>query len=74
MYTAQKGHTLGKVIDLPSPYYPENYNLLLQWVQNLYLEDLAAINYYYLIRYHPEMDGYRAYKQTFEECGKLMKP
>jgi hypothetical protein len=73
MYAAQKGHTLGKVIDLPSPYYPENYNLLLQWVQNLYLEDLAAINYYYLQRYRPELGGYPAFKQSFEESEKLMK-
>ena len=72
MYRAQKAHTLSKVADLPSPYYPENYNLLLQWVQNLYLEDLAAINYYYLIRYHPEMDPYPAFKVSFTEAEKLM--
>lgn len=73
MYTAQKGHTLSKVVDLPSPYYPENYNLLLQWVQNLYLEDLAAIAYYYLDRYHPGMDMYPAFKTSFAEAEKLVK-
>ena len=73
MYAAQKGHTLSKVVDLPSPYYPENYNLLLQWVQNLYLEDLAAVNYYFLNRYHPEMDPYPAFKASYDASEKLMK-
>jgi len=73
MYNAQKGHTLSKVVDLPAPYYPENYNLLLQWVQNLYLDDLAAINYYYLLRHHPAMDAYPAFKESFTESEKLMK-
>jgi len=47
-YEAQKQHILGKKIELPSPAQPPGYNTLLQFVQNLYLEDFAAISYYYL--------------------------
>src|SRR5262249_13954998 len=47
-YAFQKTHTLGKVIELPSPAFPENYNLLLQFVQNLYLDDYASLSYHYL--------------------------
>jgi len=73
IYTAQKEHRLSKVVDLPSPYNPENYNLLVQWVQNLYLEDLAAINYYFLLRNRPEMEGNCVFRTVFEESEKTMK-
>jgi hypothetical protein len=67
LYQAQKGHTLGKVADLPGPDYPVNYNALLQFVQNLYLEDLAAINYYYLTSYRSRLYSYEPFKKVFDE-------
>ena len=67
LYQAQKGHTLGKVADLPGPDYPVNYNSLLQFVQNLYLEDLAAISYYYLGSHMPQLDSYEPFKKAFVE-------
>lgn len=72
LYAAQKGHHLSKVTDLPSPDYPDSYGLLLQFVQNLYLEDLASISYYYLKKYHPEMDYDPSFKKSFEESEKLI--
>lgn len=47
-YHQQKMHTLGKKIQLPSPYQNDSYNLLLQFVQHLYLEDYARLNLAYL--------------------------
>jgi len=73
IYGAQKGHTLSKVTDLPSPAYPGNYNLLLQFIQNLYLEDIAAIDYYYLKKHHPQLDGYAPFKTALEQSEKQMK-
>jgi Zn-dependent protease with chaperone function len=73
IYGAQKGHTLSKVTDLPSPAYPSNYNLLLQFMQNLYLEDVAAIDYYYLKKHHPQLDGYALFKAAFEQSERQMK-
>jgi hypothetical protein len=73
IYTAQKAHTLSKVVDLPSPGLPANYNLLLQFIQNLYLEDIASINYYYLKKYHPQMDVYTPYRNAYEQSERLMK-
>ena len=67
LYKAQKGHTLGKVADLPGPDYPVNYNSLLQFVQNLYLEDLAAISYYFLGSHMPQLDSYEPFKKAFDE-------
>jgi Zn-dependent protease with chaperone function len=73
IYTAQKAHTLSKVIDLPSPGYPANYNLLLQFIQNLYLEDISSMNYYYLKKFHPQMDGYTPFRNAYEQSERLMK-
>jgi len=67
LYQAQKGHTLGRVADLPGPDYPVNYNALLQFVQNLYLEDLAAISYYYLTSYRSRLYSYEPFKNVFDE-------
>ncbi len=60
-YDATKAHKLSKLIDLPSPHYPSNYNLLLQFVQNLYAEDFASISYNYLKQYQPVLDYYQPY-------------
>ena len=65
IYQAQKTHTLGKVVDLPAPDYAENYNSLLQFVQNLYLVDIASISYYFLRPHHPELDQYALFKKAF---------
>lgn len=73
IYAAQKAHTLSKVIDLPSPGYPANYNLLLQFIQRLYLEDISSISYYYLKQHHPQMDGYSPFKNVYEQSERLMK-
>ncbi len=72
MYIAQKGHRLSKVTDLPSPDYSPNYNSLLQFIQNLYLEDIASINYYYLSRYHPQMDGYALFKNAYAQSDQII--
>jgi predicted Zn-dependent protease len=48
LYSAQKSHTLSKVVDLPSPYNDKNYNNLLEFIQRVRLPDLGAFSYYYL--------------------------
>lgn len=73
LYAAQKAHRLSKVIDLPSPGYSENYNTLLQFVQNLYLGDLASINYYFLTRWHPQLDAYPIFRNAYEESAKTVQ-
>ncbi len=48
MYTAQKKHELNRIIELPSPYQEKKYNKFLQFIQNVSLADIAAINYHFL--------------------------
>jgi Zn-dependent protease with chaperone function len=55
IYTAQKAHTLGKIVDLPSPYNDKKYDKLLRFIQQLRLPDIAAISYFYLLIYQTEL-------------------
>ena len=72
-YNAQKNHTLGKITELPAPFYEPNYNLLLQFIQNLFVEDYAAISYYFLKQYSPEMETYLPYKNAYHTSIQLVK-
>lgn len=65
-YAAQKTHTLGKFIDLPAPYQPANYNVLLQFIQNLYLEDFAGISYNYLKAHATQLNGYPSFQKELK--------
>lgn len=64
-FAAQKAHTLSKFIEFPSPDQPSNYNLLLQFVQNLYSENFASISYHFLKAYHPTLDHYEPFKTAY---------
>jgi Zn-dependent protease with chaperone function len=64
-HNSQKAHKLSKIVELPSPSYPSNYNLLLQFVQNLYLENFASISYHFLNQHHPQLDYYAPYKNAY---------
>jgi Zn-dependent protease with chaperone function len=55
VYSAQKTHTLGKVVDLPSPYNDKKYDKLLRFIQQLRLADIAAISYFYLLIYQSDL-------------------
>lgn len=70
IYAAQKGHRLSKVVDLPAPYYPADYNLLLQFIQNLYVEDIAGISYNYLLGYRGKLDGYIPFREVYHQSEK----
>ncbi|MDB5191535.1 MAG: peptidase family [Segetibacter sp.] len=73
MYTAQKAHTLTKYIDFPSPYNASNYNMLLQFVQNLYLENFASISYHFLKHHHPALAYYAPFKSAYNTSIQIAK-
>lgn len=72
-YKAQKAHKLSKFIALPNPGYGSNYNLLLQFIQNLYLEDYAAISYHYLQQFHPQLEKYEPFNVAYRESILITK-
>jgi len=71
-FTAQKSHTLGKFIELPAPYQPANYNVLLQFIQNLYLEDYAGIGYNYLKEHATQLNSYPSFRKEFNLSSKYI--
>ena len=64
-YLDQKEHKLGKHIDLPTPNYRPNYNLLLQFMQNLYLDDYASLSYHFLDQYKTILSNYTPFKKAY---------
>jgi Zn-dependent protease with chaperone function len=70
-YAVQKTHRLGRFIDLPSPYYPANYNLLLQFVQNLYVENFSPISYHFLKQYYPQLNYYTPFVNALNTSKKI---
>lgn len=72
LYTAQKAHQLGKITDLPNMTFTDRYNGLTQMIQNLRLQELAALSYYFLkeketllASYEPFIQAYTISKQHF---------
>ena len=64
-FAAQKSHTLGKFINLPSPDYRPGYNLLLQFIQNLNIEEYASISYHFLKQYETQLSNYEPFKKAY---------
>ena len=72
-YSAQKAHILGRYVDLPAPGYSPGYNLLLQFIQNLYKEDYAGISYHFLKRFAPELNSYEPFKNAYNTSSQIVK-
>lgn len=72
-YAAQKAHTLGRQVELPSPGFSSGYNLLLQFIQNLYLEEFSSISYHYLHQYSPQLNYYPDFKKEYITSSQLIK-
>ena len=72
-YDAQKSHTLGKRIELPSPDNPANYNVLLQMIQNLYLEEFPAISFHYLAPFYSQLNTYTVYIREYNKARQLIQ-
>ncbi len=71
IYEAQQNHSLNKVADLPSPYYSSNYNMVLQFIQNLRLNEIAMTNYFFLRNYATALSGSKAYESVFSKSRQL---
>ncbi|MBS1604738.1 MAG: M48 family metalloprotease [Bacteroidetes bacterium] len=73
LFLARKGHTLSRVTDLPSPSYPGSYNLLLQWIQNLYMEDMASISYNFLRPWQAKYQTYELFRDSYEQSERQIQ-
>lgn len=73
LFEAQSGHIIGKMVDQPGPYFEPGYNILLQFVQNLYKNEYAAIGYYFLKQYREKMRDYSQFNNEFDKSLQLIK-
>ncbi|HTF30136.1 MAG TPA: hypothetical protein VK625_14885, partial [Flavitalea sp.] len=73
LYLSFKAHRLSKVTDLPSPGAPPNYNLLCQFIQNLYAENVASISYHFLLRHKNSMAPNKDFQIAFEDISKVIQ-
>lgn len=72
-YRAQDKHILGKVTDQPSPYFNSQQNMLLQFIQNLFKDDYAAIGYYFLKKNQAEGEQYPSFRKIFNDLNQINK-
>jgi Zn-dependent protease with chaperone function len=66
IYSSQKKHELGKIVDLPKSVLPEEYNNLLHLIQNLRLNEIAAISYYYMQQFSGKYDNDSEFAATLK--------
>lgn len=66
-YEHQKNHTLNNIVSLPSPLGEKNYNTLLEFIQNIKLQDMAAIGYFFLKQHENQFGADNDFKDTFNK-------
>lgn len=65
-YTYQQRHELGNIALMPSPQYPKDFNLLLQFIQNIELEDYKKIGYYFLKSFQHQLATNSSYQNQLQ--------
>ena len=66
LYDAQKNHALGKVIDLPGSTRNKEYEEWLLFLQNVRLDELASISYFFVKQQYPHFGGNAHFKKEAE--------
>ena len=67
IYQRQKDHTLGQIVDLPGPDNNEEYNMLLNLIQNIRLNELAALSYYYMQQHTEKFKNDKGFSEVWEK-------
>ncbi len=67
IYLSQKNHQLSKVVDLPDPDHDPKYNTVLIFLQNLRLQEVAALSYHFLKQKEPALLHDPSFKQAFNK-------
>jgi len=69
-YDAQKQHHLNRVATLPYPGNSNSFNLTLQFIQNVNLEDYKNINVNFLKKYETKLSKFPAFSNTLAQAKK----
>jgi hypothetical protein len=70
LYEAQKKHRLGNVTSMPNPGNDASFNLVLQFIQNLNMEDYKAIAYNFLKSKEAALSKYPEFTKALDESKK----
>lgn len=70
IFDAQKSHTLTKFVNMPAPGNSASFNSLLQFLQNLYADEIANINANFLLNYQSKFSSDNNFNKTMEEAHK----
>ncbi|MEP7376638.1 MAG: M48 family metalloprotease [Chitinophagaceae bacterium] len=73
IYEYQKNHQLGTKIDAVSKSYPDEYNQLLRMLDQLRLDEIANVNYYFCKQYESLMKGYAGFDEEMNKVKQLRK-
>ncbi|MDB5197445.1 MAG: hypothetical protein JWP88_1816 [Flaviaesturariibacter sp.] len=73
-YTHQKAHELDKIVDRPNAGSKDQYNLLLQFIQNLSLIDIAALSQNFLSRQEPVLSADPDFQKVYRTSKDLSSP
>ncbi len=66
-YENQKNHTLNNIVSLPSPLGEKNYNTLLEFIQNIKLQDMAGIGYFFLKQFESRFAADKDFAAAFAQ-------
>lgn len=66
IYRRQKAHDLGKIVDLPGPDHNEEYNKLLNLIQNTRLKEIASLSFYFMQQYQEVDSKDKQFESVFE--------
>jgi hypothetical protein len=72
-YNHQKNHTLGAKVSKEDRAAPEDYNLLLRMLDRLRLDEIAALNYHFCLKYRDQMAGYSGFEEEMKKAEQLNK-
>jgi Zn-dependent protease with chaperone function len=67
IYKAQKEHTLGFIMDLPSAESENKYKHFLYFMENMHLKDWASVSYYFLQQYDGKITSTKEFIAAVEE-------
>ncbi|HUR66854.1 MAG TPA: M48 family metallopeptidase [Chitinophagaceae bacterium] len=68
IYTSQKQHELGLIIDSENRRYDEEYNQLLRMLSRLRLSEIADLNLHFCTFYRNEMKEYEGFEDQFKQA------
>lgn len=71
IYTAQKEHTLSKIVDLDEGGGEEEYNEYSRFLQALKLPDIASLSYHFMKHHYPQFQTDKDFKTGYNNSHNL---